>query len=118
LPPRNQILAIRRIIQQSIQRRRTAANLFRIPEGSRRVTESEYETADEHQKLLVEKADLVQARLTFIVTALRRLFAVEELPTFAARRGYPHSAATVGRADRIVESLISDPVKMAFGREA
>ena len=40
-----------------------------------------YETEAQRQRLLVEKADLAQTRLTFIVNALRRLYADEEFLT-------------------------------------
>jgi ParB family chromosome partitioning protein len=40
-----------------------------------------YETEAQRQKLLVKKADLAQTRLTFIVNALRRLYADEEFLT-------------------------------------
>ena len=40
-----------------------------------------YETEAQRQKLLVKKADLAQTRLTFIVNALRRLYADEGFVT-------------------------------------
>jgi ParB family chromosome partitioning protein len=84
LLPGNQVLAIRRIILQRSQRRKkphrgpgvrhtgkvTAAALIRS-----------YEDEARRQKLLVKKADLAQTRLTFIVNALRRLYADEEFLT-------------------------------------
>ena len=40
-----------------------------------------YETESQRQKQLVKKADLAQTRLTFVVNALRRLYADEEFLT-------------------------------------
>ena len=84
LLPGNQVLAIRRIILQRSQRRK---KLHRGP-GVRhtgKVTAAaliqSYETEARRQKLLVKKADLAQTRLTFIVNALRRLYADEEFLT-------------------------------------
>ena len=83
LLPGNQVLAIRRIILQRKQRRK------KPPRGggphAGKVTAAaliqSYETEARRQRLLVKKADLAQTRLTFIVNALRRLFADEEFLT-------------------------------------
>jgi ParB family transcriptional regulator, chromosome partitioning protein len=85
--PGNQILAIRRIIEERNQRgkrlargdgptastagkRLTATTLIRI-----------YRKETERQKLLVKKAELAQSRLLFLVNALRRLLADENFVT-------------------------------------
>jgi ParB family chromosome partitioning protein len=83
LLPGNQVLAIRRIILKRKQRRK------KPPRGAGphtgKVTAAaliqSYETEARRQRLLVKKADLAQTRLTFIVNALRRLYADEEFLT-------------------------------------
>ena len=85
LLPGNQILAIRRIILQRNQRRKSPARTGRGVPNTGKLTAAaliqSYETEAQRQKLLVKKADLAQTRLTFIVNALRRLYADEEFLT-------------------------------------
>ena len=80
--PGNQILAIRRIIEQ---RNFTGKGLHSIGSngrGSNRPVTADaliraYRKETERQKLLVRKATLAQSRLLFVVNALRRLLADE-----------------------------------------
>jgi ParB family chromosome partitioning protein len=85
LLPGNQILAIRRIILQRNQRRKSPARTARGGQNTGKITAAalirSYETEAQRQKLLVKKADLAQTRLSFIVNALRRLYADEEFLT-------------------------------------
>jgi ParB family chromosome partitioning protein len=85
LLPGNQILAIRRIILQRNQRRKSPPRTGRVIPNTGKLTAAaliqSYETEAQRQKLLVKKADLAQTRLTFIVNALRRLYADEEFLT-------------------------------------
>ena len=78
----NQILAIRRIILQRNQRRKSPPRSGRGVPSTGKLTAAalikSYETEAQRQKLLVKKADLAQTRLSFIVNALRRLYADEE----------------------------------------
>src|SRR5271154_7199836 len=82
LLPGNQILAIRQIILQRNQRRKSPARTARSSQNTGKLTAAalirSYESEAQRQKLLVKKADLAQTRLTFIVNALRRLYADEE----------------------------------------
>ena len=83
--PGTQILAIRRIIRQRNQRRKSPARTARGGQVTGKITAAalirSYETEAQRQKLLVKKADLAQTRLSFIVNALRRLYADEEFLT-------------------------------------
>jgi ParB family chromosome partitioning protein len=85
LLPGNQILAVRRIILQRNQRRKSPARTGRSVLNTGKITAAaliqSYETEAQRQELLVKKADLAQSRLTFIVNALRRLHADEEFLT-------------------------------------
>jgi len=85
LLPGNQILAIRRIILQRNQRRKSPPRTGRAVPNTGKLTAAalikSYETEAQRQKLLVKKADLAQTRLTFIVNALRRLYVDEEFLT-------------------------------------
>jgi ParB family chromosome partitioning protein len=85
LLPGNQILAIRRIILQRNQRRKSLPRTGRGVPNTGKITAAaliqSYETEAQRQKLLVKKADLAQTRLTFIVNALRRLYVDEEFLT-------------------------------------
>jgi len=85
LLPGNQILAIRRIILQRNQRRKSPPRTGRGVPNTGKLTAAalikSYETEAQRQRLLVKKADLAQTRLTFIVNALRRLYADEEFLT-------------------------------------
>jgi len=84
--PGNQVLAIRRIIEE---RRRTGKDVHSIESVRSRnvkpVTAEmlvrAYRKETERQKLLVKKAALAQGRLLFVVNALRRLLADEHFVT-------------------------------------
>jgi ParB family chromosome partitioning protein len=82
LLPGNQILAIRRIILRRNQRRKSPPRTGRGVPNTGKITAAalikSYESEAQRQSLLVKKADLPQTRLTFIVNALRRLYADEE----------------------------------------
>jgi ParB family chromosome partitioning protein len=82
LLPGNQILAIRRIILQRNQRRKSPPRTARGGQNTGKLTAAalirSYESEAQRQKLLVKKADSAQTRLTFIVNALRRLYADEQ----------------------------------------
>jgi ParB family chromosome partitioning protein len=83
LLPGNQILAIRRIILQ--RNRKSPPRTGRGVPNTGKITAAaliqSYETEAQRQRLLVKKADLAQTRLTFIVNALRRLYADEQFLT-------------------------------------
>jgi ParB family chromosome partitioning protein len=84
LLPGNQILAIRKIIQQRNQRRRRAPRGRAVPRTGKITATAlirSYQIEAERQRLLVKKADLAQIRLSFVVNALRRLFADEGFVT-------------------------------------
>ena len=85
LLPGNQILAIRRIILQRNQRRKSPPRTARGVPNTGKLTAAalikSYETEAQRQKLLVKKADLAQTRLSFVVNALRRLFEEDEFLT-------------------------------------
>src|SRR5580704_7908156 len=85
LLPGNQILAVRRIILQRNQRRKSPPRTGRAVPNTGKLTAAalikSYETEAQRQKLLVKKADLAQTRLSFVVNALRRLFEEEEFLT-------------------------------------
>lgn len=76
--PGNQVLAIRRIIEE---RRRTGKDVHGVESVRSRRTKPvtadalvrAYRKETERQKLLVKKATLAQSRLLFVVNALRRL---------------------------------------------
>lgn len=75
--PGNQIIAIRRIIEQrNATGKATHANKGQ-PKARRRITSEmlirAYRKETDRQKLLVKKATLAQSRLLFVVNALRRL---------------------------------------------
>jgi ParB family chromosome partitioning protein len=84
--PGNQIVAIRRIIEQ----RNSIGKGVKSSQGchqkkSKQVSASalvrSYRKETERQRLLVKKATLAQSRLVFIVNALRRLLADEHFTT-------------------------------------
>jgi ParB family chromosome partitioning protein len=84
LLPGNQVLAIRRIILQRSQRRKKPHRGRGVPHTGKVTAASlikSYEDETQRQRVLVRKADLAQTRLTFVVNALRRLFADEEFLT-------------------------------------
>jgi ParB family chromosome partitioning protein len=81
LLPGNQVLAIRRIILQRNQRRKKPHRGRGVPHAGKLTMAGlikSYENEAQRQRLLVKKADLAQTRLSFIVNALRRLYADEE----------------------------------------
>src|ERR1700730_1769174 len=85
LLPGNQILAIRRIILQRNQRRKSPPRTGRVIPNTGKLTAAaliqSYETEAQRQRLVVKKADWRRNRLTFIVNALRRLYVDEEFLT-------------------------------------
>src|SRR5271163_2860401 len=91
-----QILAIRQIIVQRNQRRKSPARTARSGQNTGKLTAAalirSYESEAQRQKLLVKKADLAQTRLTFIVNALRRLCSVA-LGHFADQEGARYGQA-------------------------
>ncbi|KIM00566.1 Chromosome (plasmid) partitioning protein ParB [Paramagnetospirillum magnetotacticum MS-1] len=82
--PGNQVLAIRRIIEE---RRRNGKNIQSVGSiRSRKPVTADalvraYRIETERQKLLVKKATLAQSRLLFVVNALRRLLDDEHFVT-------------------------------------
>jgi ParB family chromosome partitioning protein len=89
--PGNQVLAIRRIIDQ---RNLTGKAVHSVNGGrrpGRKVTAltlvRSYRKETERQKLLVKKAALTQGRLVFIVNALRRLMEEENFVTLLRAEG-------------------------------
>lgn len=84
--PGNQILTIRRIIEQ---RSLTGKSMQSLQAGSRRPARKvtavalirSYRKETDRQKILVKKATLAQGRLLFIVNALRKLLADEQFTT-------------------------------------
>jgi ParB family chromosome partitioning protein len=83
--PGNQILAIRRIVEQ---RNLTGKTLHSVALGkspTKKITASAlvraYRKETERQKMLVKKATLAQSRLLFVVNALRRLLADDHFVT-------------------------------------
>ena len=83
--PGNQIIAIRRIVEQRNLTGKTIHSVGRPQAPKRKVTAPAlvraYRKETERQQLLVKKATLAQSRLLFIVTGLRRLFADENFTT-------------------------------------
>lgn len=77
LIPGNQILAIRRIVEQRKLAGKSLYSLDRTDRGGRRITAEalvrSYRKETERQKLLIKKASLAQSRLLFVVNGLRRL---------------------------------------------
>lgn len=82
--PGNQILAIRRIIDERNQRGKRMQGRGGVP-NTKKVTASilirAYRKETDRQKLLVKKAELTQSRLIFVVNALRRLLTDENFVT-------------------------------------
>jgi ParB family transcriptional regulator, chromosome partitioning protein len=83
--PGNQVLAIRRIIEERNQRGKRLQTTGGRNAVARTVTATAlvraYRKETERQKLLVKKAELTQSRLIFVVNALRRLLADENFVT-------------------------------------
>jgi ParB family chromosome partitioning protein len=76
--PGNQIVAIRRIIEQRNVTGKTVHSFGRTPQKNRKQLTSDsliraYRRETDKQKLFVKKAFLAQSRLLFVVNALRRL---------------------------------------------
>lgn len=76
--PGNQILAIRRIVEQRNLTGKTVHSIALGKQGpKKKITATAlvraYRKETERQKLLVKKATLAQSRLLFVVNALRRL---------------------------------------------
>lgn len=89
--PGNQLLAIRRIIEE---RNQTGKGLKSIRTGPRRkalVTSAalirSYRKETERQKLMVKKAELAKNRLLFVVNGMRRLLAEEHFITLLRAEG-------------------------------
>ena len=80
--PGNQILTIRRIIQQRDQQGKGYETRGRRPSEGGGVTAPglirAYQREVERQKLLLKKSELTQSRMVFIVNALRRLLKEED----------------------------------------
>ncbi|MDH4992089.1 plasmid partitioning protein RepB C-terminal domain-containing protein [Aquamicrobium lusatiense] len=84
--PGNQILAIRKIVDQRNLTGKTLHSIGRGPQSARKqVTAAAliraYHKETERQKLLVRKATLAQSRLLFVVNALKRLLADDHFVT-------------------------------------
>ena len=84
--PGNQVLAIRRIIEQRNARGKNVdTSIGRIQRQHSRVTANTliraYQKEAGRQKLLVKKATLTQSRLVFVVNALRSLLSDEHFVT-------------------------------------
>ena len=101
--PGNQVLAIRRIIEQ---RRATGKGLSHGGRESsrnrKRVSADSlvraYRKETQRQKLLIKRATLSQTRLLFVVNALRRLLADENFVTLLRAEGMQTSATAARRA--------------------
>ena len=89
--PGNQVLAIRRIIEQRQLTGKTTHRLGQTQRSKKRVTADSlvraYRRETERQKLLVKKAAVSQSRLMFVVNALRRLLADEHFATLLRAEG-------------------------------
>jgi ParB family chromosome partitioning protein len=83
--PGNQVLAIRRIIDQRNTTGKSVHSVSSRNRPKRPVTADAliraYRKETERQKLLVKKASLAQSRLLFVVNALRRLLNDEHFVT-------------------------------------
>jgi ParB family chromosome partitioning protein len=90
--PGNQVLAIRRIIEE---RRRTGKSIHwtddRLGRPKKQITAESlvraYQKETDRQKVLVKKAGLAQSRLLFVINALRRLLADEHFVTLLRAEG-------------------------------
>jgi ParB family transcriptional regulator, chromosome partitioning protein len=84
--PGNQVVAIRRIIDQRNLTGKSLSRLGPRPQRSKRPVTAEslvraYRKEAERQRLLVKKATVSQSRLLFVVNALRRLLADDHFVT-------------------------------------
>ena len=109
--PGNQVLAIRRIIEQrKVTGKGMDASRHAVaPRPKKRVTADSlvraYRKETERQKLLVKRATLSQSRLLFVVNALRRLLADEHFVTLLRAEGTADAATAACRATRRFERL-------------
>jgi ParB family chromosome partitioning protein len=91
--PGNQVLAIRRIIDERNQSGKTLQRAKTPNRGPQRLTADilvrAYRKETERQKVLIKKAQLVETRLLFIVNALRHLLADEHFVTLLRAEGMP-----------------------------
>ena len=89
--PGNQVLTIRRIIEQRNLLGKTTARLGRAPRVKKRVTADAlvraYRRETDRQKLLVRKAAVSQQRLLFVVNGFRRLLKDEHFMTLLRAEG-------------------------------
>jgi ParB family chromosome partitioning protein len=89
--PGNQVLAIRRIIEQRNLTGKAVHILADRPQGARLLTAAKlvraYRKETERQKLLVKKATLAQGRLLFVVNALKHLLADDHFATLLRAEG-------------------------------
>jgi ParB family chromosome partitioning protein len=90
--PGNQVLAIRRIIDQRRTNGRGLGRGGRDSPGARRRVSADslvraYRKETERQKLLVKRANLSQRRLVFVVNAMRRLLDDEDFVTLLRAEG-------------------------------
>lgn len=90
--PGDQVLAIRRIIQERNESGRTLQRIHtpsRVQRLSADVLVRAYRKETERQKVLIRKAQLVETRLLFIVNALRHLLADEHFVTLLRAEAMP-----------------------------
>ena len=89
--PGNQVLAIRRIIQQRNQLGKGGRSGTPRAGSGGKVTAAaliqSYQKEAQRQKLLVKKADLTQSRLIFVVNAVRHLFDDDNFVTLLRAEG-------------------------------
>jgi ParB family transcriptional regulator, chromosome partitioning protein len=89
--PGNQVLAIRRIIQQRNQLGKGGRSATPRAGGSGKVTAAaliqSYQKEAQRQKVLVKKANLTQSRLIFVVNAVRSLFDDDNFVTLLRAEG-------------------------------
>lgn len=89
--PGNQVIAIRKIIEQRNLTGKTIHNVPHGPQPAKPLTAAKlvraYRKETERQKLLVKKATLAQGRLLFVVNALKRLLADEHFRTLLRAEG-------------------------------
>jgi ParB family transcriptional regulator, chromosome partitioning protein len=83
--PGNQIIAIRRIVEERNLTGKTIHSVSTVRSRGKKVTASAlvraYQKETERQKALVKKAMLAQSRLLFVVNALKRLLADDHFVT-------------------------------------
>jgi ParB family chromosome partitioning protein len=90
--PGNQVLVIRKIIEQRRANGKGLARNGRESSGARKRVSADslvraYRKETERQKLLVKRANLSQRRLLFVVNAVRRLFDDEDFATLLRAEG-------------------------------